>query len=393
MVQTYLQYNDPLLIHWRKGTEDDPYKDRMDSLPVINNQITLLEIPSKAHRVHIAGYTEVDMDTFNRNRKRLNPNEFLVDYSVGSIQFNPSEEGKTLLVSYKGKGIIMYPASRIYAMVSRKPDIVKTLQDIIDEINSRIDTINRYIDQANIIIQEAKAATVRANMAADNANEATYNANIATQAAYDAAQTAIEAAESSIMIYKDPVNRYSDLFTVYPNPENGWRVMVLQTGDIYRYNSTTRRWELIENYTGAPIPYVSETTSGILHTHDYLNFRRRRVIFSLPKIRDIGVQNILIQFPFNGEIKSASAFCNVSANLYVTEISIEKIGSEGFDSEDNWDSIFSQNIMINPNEHKGTEPIISNKIVNAGDYFRINIIQLDRGIQGVTVQLDIDTLR
>src|SRR5690625_1024258 len=124
MLQQYLQYNDPLTIIWRRGTPDDPYVDKLDSLPVINNQITLLEIPSQSHKVQISGYTEIDPITYNYNKKKLESDEFLVDYQNGNIQFNPSEDGKTLLCSYKGRGLILYPASRIYGMVSRNPDVV-----------------------------------------------------------------------------------------------------------------------------------------------------------------------------------------------------------------------------------------------------------------------------
>lgn len=387
MVQTYLQYNDPLLIHWR----NEPYKDRVDSLPVINNQITLLEIPSKTHKVQIAGYTEIDTDTFNRNRKKINSNEFIVDYSVGNIQFNSSEEGKELLVSYKGRGIIMYPASRIYAMVSRSPNIVKTLQDLIDEVNGQIDTVNDYINEANTVIQQAIEATTKASVATDNANDSANKADIATQTAYDAAQYAVDAADSSIIIYKEPVDKYNDIFTTYPNPENGWRVLVQETGNIYRYDGIfENEWMLIGNYTQGIIPYASEMTSGLLHKDDYIDFIKRRIIFSLPLIRNTGVQDVIIQFPLKGNIVGASAYCNIPANLYTTEIDVEKVSSEDFNNEENWESIFSTNIIIEPNEYKGSEPVIFNSSVDEGDFFRVNIVNLDAGIQGTTIQLDID---
>ncbi|WP_068794321.1 hypothetical protein [Brevibacillus laterosporus] len=64
------QYNDPLLIEWRKGDESDPYIDRTETHKIINNRIVLTEIPAEFHRVEIYGYSEID----NAN---LIPDQFL----------------------------------------------------------------------------------------------------------------------------------------------------------------------------------------------------------------------------------------------------------------------------------------------------------------------------
>ena len=388
-VQTYFQYNDPLLITFRKGTPDDPYVPRADNLPVINGQITLLEIPSYIDKVMISGMTEVSQELLER-KKNLRPNEFVVNYSNGIIQFHPSQEGKSFVCSYKGRGIILYPASRIYAMVQRSPDIVKTLQDIIDEALSKFNDLTDLKNELNIIINNALTAISNANIATDNANLARDNAIQATQKAQEATQEALDAAASTIMIYKDPVSTYEDLFIVYPNPENGWRVMVEQTGDIYRFDGiNTHQWQLIDNYTGGSIPYVSETTHGLLKSDDYKNFIKRSIIFLMPSIFQTGHQNYIIQFPYDGEIIDAYGYCTKTGFLSPIELSVEKISSSDFDLGGSWESIFSNNIVIHENEYKGTKPTIIKKQVNKGDYFRVNVIQLDNNFKGVTVQLDI----
>ena len=57
----------------------------------------------------------------------------------------------------------MYPASRIYALVSRNPDVVITLQDYIMEIErklaenqSLISRVEQLISETRIVIEESK---------------------------------------------------------------------------------------------------------------------------------------------------------------------------------------------------------------------------------------------
>lgn len=388
-IQTYLQYKDPQIFHWRKGTPDDPYVPRKDSLPVINGVITLNEIPSEVHRVKIFGLSEITIEVYNRVRE-LKPDQFLVNYTNGVIQLHPSHEGKVFLVEYYGKGLILQPASRVYAMVHRSPDVVKTLQDIIDEMLQKIEKDKQAAKHLQNVINEALSAINSANIATDNANRARDDAIQATLDAREATQEALDAAASTIMIYKEPVSTLADLEIAYPNPENGWRVMIEETGDIYRYDGiVTHRWQLIDNYTGGSIPFASETTSGLLHVEDYKNFIVKRVVFLMPSIFKTGVQNYMIQFPHDGEIIDAKAYCTVTGNLSPIELSVERISSDGFEKGDSWENIFSNNIIINAGQYIGTEPTILNKKVDAGDYFRVNVLQLDNHFKGVSVQLDI----
>lgn len=192
----YLEYNDPLTIIWRKGTVEDPYVDRIDSLPVINNQITLLEIPDPFAKVLISGYTEISQDTFSK-KKTIESNEFLVNYQNGNIQFNPSEEGKTLVETYKGRGLIMYPASRIYAMISRNPDVVQSLQDIIEEALEKIADAEVSITNVDAAIANSVTATSTANTATDNANIARDACYVAITAMQTATATAITEMENA----------------------------------------------------------------------------------------------------------------------------------------------------------------------------------------------------
>lgn len=383
-LKTYLEYVDPNITLWRKNTPDDPYKFRTDYLPVINGKVTLLEIPSETHKVQVPGFTEISRETF-RKKAKLEVNEIYVDYSMGIVQFNPAHEGKTFSFTYYGKGLVLIPASRVYAMVQRNPDVVVTLQDYIDELKQYTNNLNIKLIEVNNTINNALQAIHNANIATDNANIAAQNAN-------QAAETAYRAADSALVIWKDPVDTFEDLEIVYPNPENGWQVTINTTGDIYRYDGVfSHQWQKVGNFLGGSIPYVSEESDGLLTKEDYRIFVRRSVIFQFPKILYLGVQNALVQFPFDGEIIGVYAFCTESGVLTHFEASIEKISEDGFNSGEVWDNIFSQNIVIPIGQLRGIDPIVVDTQVFKGDYFRVNVLSLDNNIKGVTIQIDINT--
>ncbi|WP_431785771.1 hypothetical protein [Paenibacillus lactis] len=377
--QTYVPYNDPLTVIWR----NPPYVDRADSLPVINGIITLLEIPSTTDRVQINGLIEIDIEDF-AHKQTLEENEYLVNYAQGSIMLHPNQEGKTLLCRYKGKGLIMYPASRVYAMVSRSPDIVKTLQDIIDEMLEHLSQYNLKLIEINTAISNATQATADANIATDNANRA-------AQTALDAADQALIAIRNAMKIYKPPVNTYDGMLITYPRPEIGWTVMVRTTGNIYRWDGTS--WVLIENFTQMAFPTASHTLNGLMSKEDYATFHDklelRPIMFSLGKPRQAGVPPLLMSFPFDGEIKGIKAYCIQPGILNATEIEIQKLPQVDFNQGGIWENILQDNILFDLNENLSTTHTIKDPKVKANDYFRLNIINFDADIQGITIQIDV----
>jgi hypothetical protein len=385
-LKTYLEHIDSSVIVWRKGTSEDPYIPRSDSLPVINNRITLLEVPSYTHKVQITGFVEVPEEVYKKT-KALKENEFVVNYAVGIIQFHPSQEGNTLVCSYLGRGLILYPASRIYAIARNNPDVLVTLQDYVDQLVNYTKTINEKIIEINKAISDAIDAINNANVATDNANEAADHANQAAQAAYDAAAT-------TVVIRKPAVDTYDDLETVYPEPENGWQVLINTTGDIYRYDGVvSHQWQLVGNIIGEAIPYVSENSDGLLHKEDYQNFILRRVLFKIPQIFKQGVQITtgFSQIPFDGEIIEVKADCVETGIGINTLIGIEKISKDDFPNG-TWDNIFSENLSFEIGSTTATGGIIVEDFhVSKGDYFRINVYQFDNNIKGITVSMDIKT--
>ena len=119
------EFNDPLVFQLRAGTEADPYVSLENSRVIVNNQITLDEIPCELNHVTITGYTEV------YELADLATSTFFSNYLNGLITFDQSQEGTTVTASYYGRGVILYPIERLYTDVSSS-GVVTTLQSIVD---------------------------------------------------------------------------------------------------------------------------------------------------------------------------------------------------------------------------------------------------------------------
>lgn len=377
---TQLQYNDPLTIIWRTGTPNDPYIDRADSLPVINGMITLLEVPSLSDRVQIAGMIEIDQEIFEQ-RKSLQENEFLVNYAIGSVQVHHSIEGRSLLVRYKGRGLIMYPASRIYALVRRHPDVVITLQDYIEQIEIKLSENNNLIEKVEKLIQETRLVIEEAKKAADNANRAADDADKASEKANNAYQT-------TRLVFKPPVADLKELYSKYPYPEVGWTVQTFKDGIRYRFDG--RDWIPIDIF-GSNLQPVNEFKDGLMTVSDYLKLKSfpaeikdRILVICLPSYIFQGIQELVIPFPFKGEITGVNAVCKVFGDTE-TEIDIEKSRNLK-----DWRSILDKKIHFKALENFDDKTVtIQANQVYAGDMFRVNVLKQGVNIQGITIQISI----
>lgn len=369
----YFQYNDPLRIIWRAGTTNDPFTRKEDTLKIINNRVVLSEIPSKFHKVEITGFTEVIDEVYSK-KGSLTTSEFVVNYSNGIVQFNQENENRTINATYRGRGIIQYPAERIYYH-GKNDDVYLNLQDIIEDSLDKVSEAQTEINNIRQAIVDSKVATTLANIATDNANLATDNAR--------------EAYESTIMVYYPPVQRQQDLTITYPNPVHGARVMVQGTGDIYRFDENGGTgWEKIENWTEGAIPLASETANGLLFKGDYTTLKKRQLVFVLPETLNQGVQKVAISFPFNGKLLDAYAYCGIVGSTPV-EISVEKISETEFANGGLWSTIFTQNMIFNPSSNKASSPIFLDENVNENDHFRVNVVTTNPEIKDVVIHLEI----
>ncbi|PPB12818.1 hypothetical protein [Brevibacillus laterosporus] len=393
------QYNDPLLIEWRKGDETDPYIDRTETHKIINNRIVLSEIPAEFHRVEIYGYSEIDQRKPDSRPIPLE-DEFIVTYYNGFITFHPSQEYKTVAVSYKGRGMIQYPASRIYAH-NPNSDVVENLQHIIDtalikiiEVGDSIDKALEAAKNANMAAEGAFFATNRANQATEMALSASDKAIKAGNNADEKADLAYKAAMTTRLIWLKPVDKYEDIALVYPNPEIGSTTMVLSTGSRYRYEGDGN-WKEIDNYTRGSIPLANDKVDGLISSEDFNlihdKLQIKSIYFVLPTITMDGVQKYIIPIPFDCKIKSIKAICNKPSSASPTHIFIEKISGSEFGTHSEWKKITDLPIQFKTDHYSAFIPPLLFSEIKKDDVLRLFVEadKFDPLQEGISIQIDV----
>lgn len=394
----YDQYNDSVRIIWRNNTQDDPYVDKTESLKIINNRIVLSEIPTEFHRVIINGYTEIDQRKPSA-KKIPDEKDFIVNYSSGTIDFHASQEGKTVVAVYKGRGMIQYPASRIWAHYPN-PDAVLNLQEIIELSRQRVEEIIAATEQAvqaannaNIAAEGATIATQKANQAADAAVSATNTAIDASKRADESAKFANDTVLTTRLIWLEPVPTYNDIAKAYPNPEIGSTTMVLADGARYRYEGNGY-WRQIDNYTRGSIPKSSEQLDGLMSKEDYTlthnKLKYRTIGFWIPLFTSSGVQRYILDSPFHATLKGIRAICNKPCSTISTEIYIEKISSSDFEGQLEWEKISTSPISFAIGSYRAFVPEPELVDIRSGDVFRINTSSFDPSMEGIMIALDIE---
>lgn len=116
------QYPNDIFIQWHTDSYGSKYSIRRvnESYIVVGNKIALNEIPDRQFRVKITGMEEVDKIEDN--------NDYKVDYDNGFIYFHSSLDGSTITIAtYYGRGLIMYPSSRIWTKLSVDGQVIETL--------------------------------------------------------------------------------------------------------------------------------------------------------------------------------------------------------------------------------------------------------------------------
>lgn len=381
-LETYLEYNDPQITLWRSGTDDDPYIPRVDSLPIRDGKAILLEIPSDIQRVNVSGFIEIDQNNYKR-KNYLADNEMIVDYSHGIIQFSPVHEGKTFLFNYYGKGLVLIPSSRIYAMMKNgNSDVVVTLQDYINQIEQRITENRETIHRVEELIIETKSVINESKTATDNANSASERAN-------SAADLALDAYNTTRLVFKEPVARFTDIPTTYPSPLIGWTTQTYSDGKRYRFDGS--RWIEIDIF-GSNLQVVNDIKDGLMSVADYKKLKSfpeslkdRVVTLSLPD----AVQGIIanhFSFPFEGEIVGFYAKC-ITAGETPTVIAVERSRNLV-----DWTEITNNRLNLPIGSHIDDKNVSFKETkVFSGDTFRLNMTQEGVGMDNITVTFIIRT--
>lgn len=144
------KYNDPLYIDWHRNSQGQEYSVLIqnESHKITKNIIFLTQLPDIQHRVLIDGMYETDGVI-------TSPQFYKVNYENGMVTFHSSLDQGTINVSkYYGRGIIMYPASRIWTKLSVNGEVTQTVDgafDILDGQSADISDLKRVRIHEGII--------------------------------------------------------------------------------------------------------------------------------------------------------------------------------------------------------------------------------------------------
>lgn len=373
----YLEFNNPIHIVWRSGLPNDPFVDRLDISLVVNQRVSLLEIPDETHRVRIANMQEVNYEKFIKSR--LEENEFYCDYTNGFVYFNKAKEAETLSIVYKGRGMILYPTERIihYDGTTSTESLYKIIEDSKDVIRDMIGKTDAFEEALNEMI-------IAINTAKDTTDILLQTNDVALQHI----ELIKDAYATTVLIYKPYVKKYDDIFTTYPLPQVGWTVQVEDSGIRYRWDG--KDWTPIDSLLGS-LPKASEIADGLMSKEDFVKLRDisektnyRTIVFICTQDILQGVQDPHIVFPHGGEIVEINAFVSTTG-MNRTEIDIEV--SNDFEQ---WDSIIDNPITIESGKYKdnGQHNITTNR-VNENDVFRLYVPSYDVDAYNLTVNIKI----
>jgi len=375
--QRYLDFLDPIHIVWRKGTVDDPYLDRVEIVPVINQRVILSEIPDKLNKVKIPFLKEVNYTQYINNY--LKEDEYYVDYSNGIIVFHNSQEEKTMSLEYKGRGLIMYPSSRIYH-ADENGDIDKTLADIANDLLDRLKELEEENSDLTGLKIELTKAIDDANINSDYLLSVIEEAQLSIQLVENAYKT-------TQIVYRPYVDTYDDIAIEYPYPNIGWAVQVYNTGIRYRWDGID--WIPID-ILGGGMSNANEFIDGLMSNEDYIKLNdinkdvdTRVIVFVIPGEVLAGIQSPHIAFPFDGIIEKIDASLSKKGTSE-TVVRVEKSNDYSI-----WNTITENHVQINSQEHfdNGLHTIIDDEVI-AGDIFRL-YIPLSGDVSNLTLNIKI----
>ena len=125
-------YNDPIIYNWHYNEQTgEKYSVKLNNEQhvITGGKIFLNQIPDKFHGVKINGLVERDLIQTAEH--------FKVDYTNGMITFQKAKEGQTVTISeYYGRGVISYPASRIWTKQGNMGEIIETLDGVLQALGS-----------------------------------------------------------------------------------------------------------------------------------------------------------------------------------------------------------------------------------------------------------------
>ena len=139
---------DPIMVLNRAGTSDDPYIQKIENLKVYNNTVVLDELPVLSSGVKIEGMYEKQLEN-DGLLMTLNEDEFYVDYRLGVVYFNGTQDNLIKRITYMGRGLILYPIERFYRM--RDGGDIEFFEDTINDLVSKVDLIQEIVNNGSAV--------------------------------------------------------------------------------------------------------------------------------------------------------------------------------------------------------------------------------------------------
>lgn len=406
-----------------------------ENIEIVRNLIILTEIPDELYRVRIPGYTEI-------HKGHPKENEFKVNYRIGLVEFNESQNGKSVQVEYKGRGIIMYPASRIYY---EDGDVVTTLKELI--IKTEL-----TIEEAEIAIERAYEAAGYAQLQGDYAKKQGDYAKEQGEYAKEQGEYAETIADNFtyLGLYDEEKTYYPRNFVMYgntlymclqectgiPPTDTEYWIASLSVQDAIdnanqaadyatdqgNYAKQQGDYALSQgnhakiqgdrasvaadsailageyaieqghyakaqgDYAKAQGDLVNEQLTDLTHA------KTRYMVFVIPYKVEVGVQDVFLRFPYDGKITSIIAYCITPPQGDTYRIQIQKIHSDDYDPSAEWKYILDSGneIVFRSGSVKPDENIVvTDPDIVSGDLFRIFVLDGNETMQDLTVQIGV----
>jgi hypothetical protein len=150
MSDIFNEYRDPILF-----IPNDTLQEIDEVITVMNNKAILSQIPDEFSKVKIPNYSEIQSGT---------PTEyqFRVDYTTGQLVFNENVVEKTNLeVNFFGRGVILFPASRISLVDKDNKFTHVDVEGALYDLKSRQEAIEIEAGSGNTAIDAALYDSIR----------------------------------------------------------------------------------------------------------------------------------------------------------------------------------------------------------------------------------------
>ena len=375
----YLEFKNPIHVVWRKGTPEDPYVDRLDVMPVVNQRIILSEIPDYLSRIRIANMEEINHERFiNQTIQR---DEFYCDYTNGFVYFHASREADTISIIYKGRGVILYPSSRIVHITGETS--YETMHTIIEKSKQQIQDLIGYTENYQKYIEQL---LVTIGVAEDTI----LDAQKVTQDAHDATDRVNEAHKTTQLIWKEFVNNRDEIDEKYPYPETGWTTQTTDDGIRWRFDG--EEWIPID-ILGGSVPNATELVDGLMSKEDFKKLKeisplsnQKTMVFVLPMEHYEGVQPLHHVFEFSGDIVGVTGSVASPTPHGDTVIRVEK----SRDFED-WQPV-TNDFVIPFGEFRAVDVEVIDSRAEFDDIFRIYLVETNgTSNMSINIHVNLDT--